>query len=206
MAREMGAPVGRGRRADLRQALGGEACGGGASPAFLACCLLFDVWGERCRDHAPTPGCRGPSGRPFRAADGLYVRLRLYRTEQEGAGTVRALPSGSAPLTCPPCAFLRWRQILTAFEGCTGTTPDDSTVTLRACRQQSTKTRSTLQKDRPTLGRNPIARVFVKRSAVQCGSQSGSCAVLRSSSMAGALPGADLPPICRPARRSAVSA
>jgi len=48
--------------------------------------------------------------------DGLHVRIRSSKTDQEGAGTVRALPYGKDPQTCPPCAFLRWRRILTAFD------------------------------------------------------------------------------------------
>jgi len=49
--------------------------------------------------------------------DGLHVRIRSSKTDQEGAGTVRALPYGRDPLTCPPCAFLRWRTVLQAYDG-----------------------------------------------------------------------------------------
>ena len=48
--------------------------------------------------------------------DGLHLRIRSSKTDQEGRGTVRALPYGRDPLTCPPCAFLRWRRILLAFD------------------------------------------------------------------------------------------
>ena len=48
--------------------------------------------------------------------DGLHVRLRSSKTDQEGAGTIRALPYGRDPATCPPCALLRWRQILLAYD------------------------------------------------------------------------------------------
>ena len=50
------------------------------------------------------------------AADGLHVRLRSSKTDQEGAGTVRALPYGKDPATCPPCALIRWRRILLAYD------------------------------------------------------------------------------------------
>ncbi len=48
--------------------------------------------------------------------DGLHVRLRTSKTDQEGHGQVKALPFGRDPATCPPCAFVRWRQILQASD------------------------------------------------------------------------------------------
>ena len=41
--------------------------------------------------------------------DGLHVRLRTSKTDQEAKGTVKALPYGRDPVTCPPCAYVRWR-------------------------------------------------------------------------------------------------
>ena len=38
-------------------------------------------------------------------ADGLHVRVRSSKTDQEGHGVVRALPYGRDPQTCPPCAL-----------------------------------------------------------------------------------------------------
>jgi len=48
-------------------------------------------------------------------ADGLHVRVRSSKTDQEGAGTVRALPYGRDPQTCPPCALVRWWRLLLAY-------------------------------------------------------------------------------------------
>ena len=48
--------------------------------------------------------------------DGLHVRVRSSKTDQEGAGTVRALPYGRDPQTCPPCALIRWRCLLEAYD------------------------------------------------------------------------------------------
>ena len=48
-------------------------------------------------------------------ADGLHVRVRSSKTDQEGQGTVRALPYGRDPLTCPPCALVQWRRLLLAY-------------------------------------------------------------------------------------------
>ncbi|WP_311245456.1 MULTISPECIES: tyrosine-type recombinase/integrase [unclassified Microbacterium] len=44
--------------------------------------------------------------------DGLHVRLLTSKTDQEGRGSVKGLPYGANPLTCPPCAFLRWVRVL----------------------------------------------------------------------------------------------
>jgi integrase len=48
--------------------------------------------------------------------DGLHVRVRRSKTDQEARGTVKALPYGRDPTTCPPCAYVRWRQILQAWD------------------------------------------------------------------------------------------
>jgi integrase len=50
------------------------------------------------------------------STDGLHVRLRRSKTDQEARGTVTALPYGRDPVTCPPCAYVRWRQILQAWD------------------------------------------------------------------------------------------
>ena len=49
-------------------------------------------------------------------ADGLHVRLRSSKTDQEAQGRVVALPYGRDPMTFPPCAFVRWREVLHAFD------------------------------------------------------------------------------------------
>ena len=48
--------------------------------------------------------------------DGLHIRLRKSKTDQEGHGTVRALPFTASHTSCPPCAWLRWAQIVAAFD------------------------------------------------------------------------------------------
>ncbi len=48
--------------------------------------------------------------------DGLHIRLRKTKTDQEGRGTVRALPFTASHTSCPPCAWLRWAQIVAAFD------------------------------------------------------------------------------------------
>jgi integrase len=49
--------------------------------------------------------------------DGLHVKILTSKTDQEGRGSVKALPFGDNPLTCPPCAFLRWVRVLNAAAG-----------------------------------------------------------------------------------------
>jgi hypothetical protein len=48
------------------------------------------------------------------------VRLRSSKTDQEARGSVKALPYGRDPVTCPPCAFVRWRELPHAWD----TAPD----------------------------------------------------------------------------------
>ena len=48
-------------------------------------------------------------------ADGLHVRIRSSKTDQEGQGVVRALPYGRDRKSCPPCALVRWRRLLLAY-------------------------------------------------------------------------------------------
>jgi integrase len=48
--------------------------------------------------------------------DGLHVRLRKSKTDQEGRGAVKALPYTAFHETCPPCAYVRWVQVVAAFD------------------------------------------------------------------------------------------
>jgi integrase len=48
--------------------------------------------------------------------DGLHVRLRKSKTDQEGRGAVKALPYTESHETCPPCAYVRWAQVIAAFD------------------------------------------------------------------------------------------
>ncbi len=48
--------------------------------------------------------------------DGIHVRLRKSNTDQEGRGAVKALPYTESHVTCPPCAYVRWVQVVAAFD------------------------------------------------------------------------------------------
>jgi len=48
--------------------------------------------------------------------DGLHIRLRKSKTDQEGRGSVRALPFTHSHASCPPCAWMRWAQVVAAFD------------------------------------------------------------------------------------------
>ena len=48
--------------------------------------------------------------------DGLHVRLRKSKTDQEGRGAVKALPYTDSHATCPPCAYVRWIQVVAGFD------------------------------------------------------------------------------------------
>lgn len=48
--------------------------------------------------------------------DGLHVRLRRTKTDQDGHGVTRALPRTTSYASCPPCAYTRWLQVVAAFD------------------------------------------------------------------------------------------
>ena len=68
-------------------------------------------------------------------ADGLHVRLRSSKTDQEAKGRIVALPYGRDPATCPPCAWVRWRELLHAAD----TSPDEKrrAAVMRVLRRQA---------------------------------------------------------------------
>lgn len=48
--------------------------------------------------------------------DGLHVHLRKSKTDQNGRGTVKALPFTVTHQSCPPCAAMRWWEVVAAHE------------------------------------------------------------------------------------------
>ncbi len=48
--------------------------------------------------------------------DGLHVRLGMSKTDQDGRGAIRALPVTGSHQTCPPCAYVRWLDVVTAWD------------------------------------------------------------------------------------------
>ncbi|MBP2371727.1 hypothetical protein [Pseudonocardia parietis] len=50
----------------------------------------------------------------FHPADGLHVRIRSSKTDQDARGATIVLPYGRYAGTCPPCAVLRWLRLLEA--------------------------------------------------------------------------------------------
>jgi site-specific recombinase XerD len=50
-------------------------------------------------------------------ADGLTVRLRRSKTDQEGAGRTLGIPFGSNPVTCPVRAWRAWLEVSGIIEG-----------------------------------------------------------------------------------------
>ncbi|OLM28591.1 putative integrase/recombinase [Pseudonocardia sp. Ae717_Ps2] len=50
----------------------------------------------------------------FHPVDGLHVHIARSKTDQTGRGATVVLPYGTRAGTCPPCAVLRWLQLLAA--------------------------------------------------------------------------------------------
>jgi integrase len=50
----------------------------------------------------------------WQPADGLHLRIRTSKTDQDSVGATVVLPYGRNAGTCPPCAGLRWLRLLAA--------------------------------------------------------------------------------------------
>lgn len=48
--------------------------------------------------------------------DGLHVMLRRSKTDQDAQGHTKGIPYGASHETCPPCAYVRWRQVVDASD------------------------------------------------------------------------------------------
>ncbi|QUD81171.1 tyrosine-type recombinase/integrase [Gordonia polyisoprenivorans] len=48
--------------------------------------------------------------------DGAHVRIRASKTDQDGVGAVKALPFTGRHESCPVCAWVRWLQVVAAFD------------------------------------------------------------------------------------------
>lgn len=44
------------------------------------------------------------------------ITLRRSKKNQTGKSEIKALPVGSTPATCPPCAYLRWMEAVATFD------------------------------------------------------------------------------------------
>lgn len=67
---------------------------------FAAALRREEVAGLRIGDLLPDPH------------DGLHLHLGATKTDQDGTGTVLAVPYGTHPITCAPCARVRWLRLV----------------------------------------------------------------------------------------------
>nr|WP_231476471.1 site-specific integrase [Rhodococcus sp. UNC23MFCrub1.1] len=75
--------------------------------------LLLGFAGAFRRSELADLECRDIS---LHREDGLHIRLRKTKTDQEGQGVIRALPATESHTTCSPCAYVRWVQVVSAFD------------------------------------------------------------------------------------------
>lgn len=91
-------------------------CGGWADDVLErrdTALLLLGFAGAFRRSELADLECRDVS---LHREDGLHIRLRKTKTDEEGRGVVRALPTADSHVTCPPCAYVRWVQVVSAFD------------------------------------------------------------------------------------------
>ena len=50
------------------------------------------------------------------AADGLHLLVRRSKTDQTGAGLVKAAPAAVGHTMCPPCVYRRWLDVVAAHD------------------------------------------------------------------------------------------
>ena len=96
-------------------------------------------------------------------ADGLHIRLRSSKTDQEAQGRVVALPFGRDPATCPPCAWTRWRELLHAAD--TAPPGGQRRAIMRVLRRQASLDRPACGAATDLDGREPEGRLHVCRTA-----------------------------------------
>ncbi|OZF53102.1 site-specific integrase [Rhodococcus sp. 14-2470-1a] len=101
--------------------------------------------------------------------DGLHVRLRKSKTDQEGRGAVKALPYTDSHETCPPCAYVRWIQVVAAFDA--GGRPS----VIRLLRKQEPFTGHVCRRGVPrrTAARAPLFRAIAKNGNLGATALSG---------------------------------
>nr|WP_157105236.1 tyrosine-type recombinase/integrase [Rhodococcus kyotonensis] len=89
--------------------------------------------------------------------DGLHIRQRKSKTDQEGRGAVKALPYTDSHETCPPCAYVRWVQVVAAYD--TGGRPS----VIRLLRTREPFTGHVCRGGVPrTAARSPLLRAVAK--------------------------------------------
>ena len=93
--------------------------------------------------------------------DGLHIRLRSSKTDQEAQGRVVALPYGRDPLTCPPCAWARWRELLHAAD--TAPPGEQRRPVMRVLRRQAAMD-TPVDGGQVDLGDEPANRLHVCRT------------------------------------------
>jgi integrase len=98
--------------------------------------------------------------------DGLHILVRRSKTDQKGIGLLKAIPYGVNPLTCAPCAYVRWLHVLSAAT--------KSRSDLQEVVRGATTTGHVCRDGAPVLEeRKPFLRPVLKGGAIQARHISG---------------------------------
>ena len=107
--------------------------------------------------------------------DGLHLKIRVSKTDQEDRGQVKAIPYGRDPATCGPCTYVRWRQLVDAAD----TDPDEQRPTLMALLKEQAKAGRAVHvcradlPDRPDAAELPLFRTVHRIGRINPGPMSG---------------------------------
>src|SRR5690606_10072468 len=99
--------------------------------------------------------------------DGLHIGLRKSKTDQEGRGSIRALPFTRSHASCPPCAWLRWAQVVAAFDA------GGRSAVIRLLRNAEPFAAHVCRGTRPRMVRSPASGVRAIRRSSGCGKTAG---------------------------------
>ncbi|TFD72738.1 site-specific integrase [Cryobacterium gelidum] len=92
--------------------------------------------------------------------NGLHIRVRRSKTDQKGNGFLKAIPFGGSPLTCAPCAYIRWLIALSAGA--------KSSSDLENAVRSASMTEHACRENVPLLdGRQPFLRPVMKNGAIK---------------------------------------
>ncbi len=110
--------------------------------------------------------------------DGLHLLIRSSKTDPQAHGAVVAVPYGRDPVTCPPCAYVRWRELCEAADSTDPNEPRAQRRTLMTVvrlQARADPAEHVCGRDHPAASDSqaPVFRTLHKTGRIQPGGMSG---------------------------------